>query len=55
MSNVIAQKVVRDLALQADAANASGDCVAAMIALVDAWVELFKPWPRTPAIDESCH
>jgi hypothetical protein len=53
MSSVIPQEAVRDLVLAADAANTSGDRVEAMIALVDAWEELFHPWPRTKAIEDS--
>jgi hypothetical protein len=53
MSSVIPQKAVRDLAVQADTASASGDPVSAMIALVDAWDELFNPWPRTTANEDS--
>lgn len=53
MSSVIPQEAVRDLVLAADAANGSGDRVEAMIALVDAWEELFHPWPRTKAVDDS--
>jgi hypothetical protein len=53
MSSVIPQKSVRDLALQADAESASGDQVAAMIALVDAWEELFNSGPRAKAATGS--
>lgn len=53
MSNVIPQESVRQLALKADTSIAAGDHVEAMIALVDAWEELFEPWPRTKAVDDS--
>jgi hypothetical protein len=53
MSSVIPQQGVRDLAVQADGAIASGDYVSAMTALVDAWEELFNPWPRTTTNEDS--
>jgi hypothetical protein len=53
MSSVIPQEAVRDLVLAADAENTRGDRVEAMIALVDAWEELFHPWPQTKAIEDS--
>lgn len=53
MANIIPQEPVRNLALKADGAVSAGDPVNAMIALVDAWEELLRPWPRTRAVDES--
>jgi hypothetical protein len=53
MSSVIPQDAIRDLVLAADTANGNGDRVEAMIALVDAWEELFRPWPRTKAVEDS--
>jgi hypothetical protein len=53
MSSVIPQKVVRELAVQADTAAATGDYLSAMIALGDAWEELFNPRPPTTAFDDS--
>lgn len=53
MSSVIPQRTVRDLVLAAETANNSGDRVKAMIALVDAWEELFYPSLQTRPIRDS--